>query len=114
MKDQLLKFINDKNLLDENQSAFREKHSCETLLNSLIYEWKIKRENGYIIIIIFLDLKRAFETVDREIMLQILESIGIRENELEWFRSFLENRKQCTKFKSVISNEKTVPIGLPH
>lgn len=49
VKDQLLKFINENNLLDVNQSVFREKHSCETLLNSLIVEWKIARENGFFI-----------------------------------------------------------------
>lgn len=113
VKDQLLKYINDNDLLAENQSAFRANHSCETALNSLVSDWLISREKGDTIVVVFLDLKRAFETVDREIMLEKLENIGINGIELKWFTNFLSSRKQCTKFKGAISKELEVPIGLP-
>lgn len=63
--------------------------------------------------IIFLDLKRAFETVDRERMIMKLNSMGIHGNELKWFKNYLSNRKQNTKFNDKISNDEDVPIGLP-
>ena len=72
-KVQLLKYINENDLFSEKQSAFRAKHSCETVLNSLIADWKISREKGENIVVVFLDLKRAFETVDRRIMLEKLK-----------------------------------------
>lgn len=53
VKDQL-----NNNLLAEQQSAFREKHSCETVLNNLIADWKKCRENDDKIVVVFLDLKR--------------------------------------------------------
>lgn len=67
----------------------------------------------YLVIVVFLDLKRAFETVDREKLLTKLKKYGIRNNELNWIRSFLTNRKQATKFKNHTSKELLVPIGLP-
>ena len=113
VKDQLLKYINENDLFSDKQSAFRAKHSCETVLNSLIADWKISREKGEKIVIVFLDLKRAFETVDRRIMLEKLEKLGIKDNELKWFECYLNDRKQYTKFKGVCSKEADVPIGLP-
>lgn len=70
-------------------------------------------ENGLYVVIVFLDLKRAFETIEREIMIEILKSIGVRDVELSWFESYLTTRKQQTKYKNKVSTENEVPIGLP-
>lgn len=67
-------------------------------------------ENGEYVVIVFLDLKRAF---DREIMLQKLQSLEVHGVELSWFASYLTQRKQQTKYKSKFSDEMKVPIGLP-
>lgn len=113
VKDQLMEYVNANDILAENQSAFREKHSCETVLNSLIADWKICRERGDKIVVVFLDLKRAFETVYRNIMIDKLENMGITGIELKWFKDYLNERKQYTKFKGCSSNESEVQIGLP-
>lgn len=64
---------------------------------------------------IFLDFKPAFETLDRRILLKKLHKYGIQDTELRWFESYLENRKQITKFNNVkspsINNEFGVPQG---
>lgn len=113
VKNQLLAYVNNNDLLSENQSAFREKHSCETVLSSLIADWKISREKGEKMVVVFLDLKRAFETVDRQIMLENIEKIGIKDKELKWFECYLNNRRQHTRFRGSISDDADVPIGLP-
>lgn len=79
----------------------------------MIQERKENLDDDESIIVIFLDLKRAFETVDGSKMLEKLNNFGIKYNKLKWFESFMKNRKQCTKFKHEISNEINVPIGLP-
>lgn len=63
-------FIVSSDILMENQSCFRPDHSCETSLNWLIMNFKEQRHEGNIIIAVFLDFQRAFETVDREILLE--------------------------------------------
>ena len=55
---------------------------------------------------IFLDFKRAFETIDRDILLQKLLKYGIEDEELMWFRSYLTKRKQITR----VNNTKSSPI----
>lgn len=113
IKTQLTDYIENNNLLSKNQSAFRKKHSCETASNHVISDWKESLNDSQIVIVVFLDLKRAFETVDRQKMLGKLESYGIKNTELKLFENYLTNRKQKVKFKGDMSNEIDVPIGLP-
>lgn len=113
VKDQLIDYIENNNLISPHQSAFRSNHSCETALNFLINEWKRSMDDGQIVVAVFLDLQRAFETVDRQIFLRKLENIGIRGVELRWFENYLNDRKQQTKFKDKQSNRINVEIGIP-
>ena len=56
------------------------------------------------ILAIVLDFRRAFETIDRDILLQKLLKYGIENEELMWFRSYLTNRKQITRVNSTESS----------
>lgn len=112
VKEQLMKFLETNNIITENQSAYRSKHSCESALNFMISNFKEAKERGETVIAIFLDLKRAFETVDRQRMAKKLENIGINNTELHWFESYMTNRKQIVKYKNEKSEEMIVPIGL--
>ena len=58
-------------------------------------------------------MKRAFETIDRHMLIDKLNAIGVKNTELDWFRSFLSNWKQCTAIASTVSEDVTVNIGLP-
>lgn len=113
VKNQLVKFIEDNKLISPQQSAFRSNHSCESTMNYVLNEWKRAQDNNKIVLAVFLDLKRAFETVDRKLMLEKLQSKGICDTELKWFANYLGARKQKTKFNGQTSKEKEIPIGLP-
>lgn len=99
VKEQLLEYIEKNKILSENQSAYRKNYSCETALNYLIYECKEQMDKGDVTILVFLDLKRAFETVDRSRTMDKLKCYGINENELKWFDSYMNNRTQIVKYK---------------
>jgi hypothetical protein len=62
---------------------------------------------------VFLDLKRAFETIDRQILLQKLFSYGITEKEYNWFKSYLDERFQKTGFNGVLSVLRELELGVP-
>lgn len=78
----------------------------------MINRWKNIKSNKKIIAI-FLDFKRAFETIDREILLDKLNKYGIRDTELKWFKSFLSNRKQFTCVNNIKSNITDNMYGVP-
>ena len=61
----------------------------------------------------FLDFKRAFETIDRKILVDKLKYYGIGGSVLDWFKSYLHNRSQCTKVNDVISSSEINDIGVP-
>ena len=62
---------------------------------------------------IFIDLRKAFDTVNHDILLQKLEHYGIRGNALKWFRSFLTNRKQYVSLNGECSESKHITCGVP-
>lgn len=110
IKQQLLKFIMKNDILIKEQSGFRERHSCESALNEVINYWLESMQEDKYVVCIFLDLKRAFETVDRNVLLMKLKLYGI---EHEFFVNYLDNRKHCTKFNEIFSEKISCDIGLP-
>ena len=69
--------------------------------------------DGKTIIAVFLDLQRAFETLDRNILLNKLQCYGLKDVELKWFKSYLNGRKQKTKVNNVFSDNINIKIGVP-
>ena len=113
VKQQLNEHMDNNNIIIDVQHGFRKNHSCETAINMMLLDWKIEIENGNVIIAVFLDLKRAFETVDRKRLLRKLQSYGINGVELKWFESYLSNRSQCTKYGSATSDQIPTNLGVP-
>jgi hypothetical protein len=70
-------------------------------------------DQNKVIISVFLDLKRAFETIDRQILLQKLLCCGITKIEYEWFKSYLNLRFQQTRFNGVLFAFREVQLGVP-
>ena len=108
----MLEHIENQNIIITYQSGFRPNHSCETSINYVISDWKHEIEQNKIIIAVFIDLKRAFETVNHNIIFDKLNRYGIKSAELSWFKS-LTNRTQCTKVNESVSIYVSVDVGLP-
>jgi exonuclease III len=112
VKEQLTEYLEKHNILVDVQSGFRKSHSCETALNFVIAGWKEAMDRNEITTALFLDLRRAFETIDREILLKKLRNIGIRNNEFEWFKSYLTGRTQKVKINDVYSESIENKLGV--
>ena len=101
------------NILVDLQSGFRAKHSTETTLLSSTNEWLCNMDKGLFTGVLFLDLKKAFDTVDHSILLAKLERYGVQGCSLEWFKSYLKGRKQVCSINGKKSSAKDVKYEVP-
>ncbi|XP_055371969.1 uncharacterized protein LOC129605958 [Condylostylus longicornis] len=76
-------------------------------VNTIINEAKIMEK------IVYNQLEKVFETIDRDILLSKLNAYGIRSTEQQWFKSYLKNRKQRTKVNDVVSDSTEINLGVP-
>ena len=109
----LYNFLNTRNLLYILQSGFRTLHSCETALLQLTSDWLKAMNDGEISGVILLDLRKAFDLVDHNILLRKLELYGCDDSSTKWFTSFLKGRTQYVKFQNSKSNQREVKVGVP-
>ena len=91
VKEQLEEYINSNHLLIPEQSGYRVGYFCESALNLVLTKWKEAFDVENTTIAVFLDLKRAFETISRPLLLKVLISFRIKGNELRWFESYLQD-----------------------
>ena len=87
--------MTDNNLLGEKQYGFRSLHSTAIALSKTMNHWLINIDKGNKNSVVFLDIKKAFDTVNHRILLDKLECYGIKDQELKFFESYLSNRMQC-------------------
>ena len=73
------------NLLHDAQSGFRSNHSCQTALINIIDKWIEEMNNGNVNVVILLDLRKAFDVVDHDIMAKKLEKYGFNKKSFSFF-----------------------------
>ena len=110
---QLFEFLDKNDILFPNQSGFRPLHSTATALMKLVNQWSSNIDNNKLTGVAFIDLRKAFDTVDHNILLNKLEAIGCSDTSIKWFRSYLSNREQMVCFKGVMSRSSKVLMGVP-
>ena len=113
MHKQLYAFLEVHDILFKNQFGFRKKCSTAHSLIEITEKIKESIDSGKFGCGIFIDLKKAFDTVNHEILLSKLEHYGIRGPILNWFRSYLTDRKQFVFCNGVQSSTKTITCGVP-
>ena len=113
VQQQLVSYFKDNEILCEEQSGFRQGHSTATAtIHVTDYIFK-NMDNGKLTGAAYLDLKKAFDTVDPETLLFKLQCIGIRGVEHTWFHNYLDERQQCVRFQNSLSSSATVTCGVP-
>ena len=100
-------------MLTESQSGFRPMFSTETALLEATNEWLWNIDDGLLNGVIFLDLKKAFDTLDHAILLGKLKLYGVSSQSLNWFQSYLSDRKQQTFIDGVQSDFCNITCGIP-
>ncbi len=109
----LTKFLEKYEILYKYQFGFRKKHSTKLALLDSIDMILDKLSGKNYVAAIFLDLSKAFDSLDRNILLHKLHNIGIRGFMNAWFKSYLTNRAQYVIVNKVQSEVQTVEYGVP-
>ena len=113
MYKRLHRFLEIHKVLYSLQFGFQENHSIDHALVSLTEAVRSTLDNKRLGCGIFIDLQKAFDTVNHRILLSKLEHYGIRGCALEWFRSYLSDRKQYVSVNGSNSNLLSITCGVP-
>ena len=101
--DQVQNYCNGNNIFSF-QSGFHGKHSTDTCLTYL-HDKIIKGfDEGLLTGMITIDLQKAFDTIDHEILLSKMPLLGFSNNTIEWFHSYLSNRTFHVSLNSYMSS----------
>ena len=111
--NQLMTFINDQNLLTNSQYGFRPGRSTEAALLSFTDHVLNAFDNDEYTVSVFLDLSKAFDTVNHSIMLHKLNHYGVRGTAHTWFHSYLSNRVQHVHLNNQSSSNLPITCGVP-
>ena len=111
--NQIYDYLTDNNLLNPKQYGFRSLHSTALALSESTNHWLLDMGNGKINSVIFLDIKKAFDTVNHDILLHKMKVYGISGPELEFFNSYLRNRVQYCNINGCTSDFRKTSCGVP-
>ena len=111
--DQLKAYFEDNKFYFSYQSGFKALHSVLTCLLKSSDDWYQDFDKGFLSSVAFIDLKKAFDTVNNVILIQKFSHYGVRGRELVWFKSYLQDRKQCCKVNGHTSKIANVNCGIP-
>jgi hypothetical protein len=106
-------YINSKNILEKNQFGFRRIHSTYMAILDMYDKISESIDKHEVSIGVFIDLSKAFDTINHKILIDKLEHYGIRGVPLQWFKDYLSNRKQYVYYNNTASSLQTITCGVP-
>ena len=80
-------------------------------LSEATNHWLMNIDNGNMNSVVFLDIRKAFDTIDHQILIKKLSQYGIQDDELNFFESYLENRTQCCSVNGKLSDRQKIELG---
>ena len=113
MYKRLYNYVETKKILSKHQYGFRRNRSTEHAILELTDKISKAMDEGKYTMGIFLDLSKAFDTVNFEILFKKLQHYGIRGICLQWFKDYLQERTQIVKYKQHRSTEMNATTGVP-
>ena len=113
MCNRVYKHLNENSLLFKNKFGFQKIHSTEHAIIQLVDQINNSFEKNHFTLRVFIDLSKAFDTIDHEILISKLEKNGVQGNNLQWFRSYLSNWKQFIRYDNLSTALNSTTSGVP-
>ena len=110
---QLTKYFQDNGLFYDGQYGFRENHSTEMATVELLDRIISALDDKQLPISIYMDLSKAFDTLNHDILLDKLSYYGVDGTALQWFDSYLSNRSMYVEIDNMKSSVRTLTTGVP-
>jgi len=111
--NRLTNYLTKCSILYKHQYGFRSNHSTSLAILEMIDKITDAMDQNKFSIGVFIDLSKAFDTINHKILLSKLEFYGIRGTALTWFRSYLHNRKQYVSINAATSTHLPITCGVP-
>ena len=111
--EQLHGYLSNASILSKCQFGFRRYHSTTTALLDSTNQWYSNMDKGLLNIVAFLDLKKAFDTIDHEILIEKLNMYGVKRHSLGLLESYITNRSQKCFINGTLSHSKPIKCGIP-
>ena len=106
-------FLDENNIIAQTQFGFHTKHSTTATISKFVGDILNGFEKNCLCLSLFIDLHKAFDCVSYSILLEKLEHYGIRDNALNWFKSYLHATIQYVQIGDMLSSREEVDIGVP-
>jgi len=113
VKIRLLAFLEKCNILYAKQFGFRKKLGTSFAVNDMIIQIEGAKDARKKVAGVYIDLKKAFDTVNHELLLHKLYLLGVSGSVLSWFESYLSDRQQFVKISESVSGKKIISNGVP-
>ena len=113
MYKRLYTFLNKNNIIYNLQFGFRQQYSTSHALINITENIRKALDDGNIACGVFVDLQKAFDTVDHQILLAKLNHYGIRGVSNDWFKSYLPNRNHYVSINGYESGLAALNCGVP-
>ena len=111
--DQTYAYFLNIDLLGDRQFGFRSLHSTALALSKVTNTWLLNLDSGKMSSVVLLDIQKAFDTIDHQILLDKLRCYGVSGDQLVFFASYLNNHQQCCNVNGKLSSTKRIRYGVP-
>ena len=111
--NQFFAYLSQLKYICQTQYGFRESHSTEHAVLELTNRILNDLDIGHCPMAIFIDLSKAFDTLDHHILLEKLHSYGVNNLSYNWFKSYLQDRPYYVDFDNINSDRNVISLGVP-
>ena len=110
---QLHNYLTTNKLVSEHQFGLRKHHSTATAQLDCTNNWYVNMDGTLLNLVVLIDLKKAFDTVDDQILFDKMELYGIKGNALLFLKSYLSERSQICQVNCYLSSGRGLKYGVP-